>query len=100
MFEKSAPQSSQTKILVHFVTTGDKAIEGEMHLPTGQTFAMFMNGGEPFVEVETSAGETRLVARNSIIEAREIMPVPFGSTRPLIMSALNSVWAGISLLPM
>ncbi len=82
MFEKSAHQPARTKILVHFATTAGTPVEGEMQLPQGMSFASFMNVDHPFIEVETGDGEHRLIARNSITEAREVMREPAQANNP------------------
>ncbi|MCI5048576.1 MAG: J domain-containing protein [Aquisalinus sp.] len=89
MFEKSAHQPARTKILVHFATTAGTPVEGEMQLPQGMSFASFMNADQPFIEVETGDGEHRLIARNSITEAREIMREPLQASDPYAVLRLQ-----------
>ena len=90
MFEKSAAKQSKSKMLVHFETSNKKVLEGEIDLPQTMSFVEFMNSERPFVEVETLPNETRLVAKNSIVEAREVMRGPNEKGSPYAILRIQS----------
>ena len=75
MFEKSLSRQAKAKMLAQFTLAGNKIVEGQLDVPVGDTLADILNNGQPFVELELLE-EKRLIAKNAIMDAREIMREP------------------------
>ncbi len=90
MFEKSAAKQSKAKMLVHFQTSNKTVLEGEIVIPHSMSFADFLNSDRPFIEIETCPEETRLVAKSSIVEARQVMRAPSEKGSPYSILRIQS----------